>query len=183
MQSDSDTDAADEVKEEPLADEVEDGEGMMFPGSSISVVVACFLVIDQMQRSGMAATRMEEWWDLLCTLLPTDHALPPFNKARSLITSLAAIRSIDYDVCLKDCVIYRNRPDFVDPTHAHHYADPALANCPVCGGARFKVNGKPTKIFSWLGINDQLKARLWFSEWQDAIQLSVAARAQVLDYC
>jgi hypothetical protein len=145
----------------------------LFNDSSVTVLVACYMIVDQLQRSSIPLTRQREWWDLISTLLPVGHQLPSFDVATRAITDLAAITPVEFHVCPNDCVIFRDRPLHIPGAAEHQHAN--RTHCPVCGTARYKdeAETKPAKKFTWLGINNQLKARFWFKEWQDAIILDM----------
>jgi hypothetical protein len=93
----------------------------------------------------------------------------PFDKKMEIITSAGMMESVIYDVCVRSCVMFRDRPAEFDPEGNHQFAN--YTRCPKCREHRYSADGKARRTFSWLGINNQLAARLWVPERQDAIRL------------
>jgi len=149
----------------------------LFPGARLTVLLACFLLLDVLHRGNLPQQSMRDVWDVVSLMLPEGHILPPYSLAVDLLTDMSDIGYTTYDVCQDDCVIFRDRLPADDPNSTHQHA--ACTHCPNpnCKKPRFKPDGKPFRTFSWLGINSTLSKRLWFDEWRDAVALTRLASA------
>jgi hypothetical protein len=143
----------------------------LFEDSQLSLRLTAYLVINQLRRSNVPRTRMREWWDLICVLLPEGHALPTFAIAMKYLQRQDGCKLTEFHVCPNECVVFRNRDLHLDPGRTHQFADADV--CPTCQHPRYRdpQRKKPYKKFSWFGFSDQLARRVWHPEWRDAVRL------------
>ena len=139
-----------------------DGNEPLHDGTGVSVLTACFLLISFMSENNIPKTSMRHLWDVLTLLLGPDMSarMPPFDTALRLVSSQTGYVCDEIECCINDCVLFRNRPLVRDPAHEHQLAQ--ATQCPKCGEARSDQGGKARRKFSWLGVNRQLAARIWF---------------------
>ena len=148
-------------------------------GTDISVLTVCYMLIFFMTDNNVSRTGMSQLWDFMVLMLGDDIAsnLPPFKKAFKLVTETSGTTRQQLDCCVNDCVIFRDRPAGHDPHGQHRFAN--LTRCPNCKEPRYNSSDKPRRVFSWLGINRQLAARLWSPGTQPILILSPTAHTRV----
>jgi hypothetical protein len=159
----------DELPPPPTTRQV-DPDKPLFAGSALTVLVACFLVVDFIQSKSLDKAAARDLWDVITVLLPEGHNLPPWTEAADLISSMSAIKRKTYDVCVNHCVIFRDRDARLEGHAEHCYS--GETECPVCEEPRCDALGKARLQFSWLGITNQLAARMRYQDWRDAISLA-----------
>ena len=139
-----------------------DGNARLHDGSEVTVLTACYLLISFMSDNNIPKSSMRHLWDVLALLMGNDisHNMPPFDEALRMVSGDAGLRRMVYDCCVNDCVIFRDRPLARDPNRLHQHA--TATTCPVCNEPRRNSAGKARREFSWLGLNAQLAARLWY---------------------
>jgi hypothetical protein len=129
--------------------------------TTVTVLVACYLLVSFMSEYNVPKSGMRVLWDYITVMLGENcHKLPTFKQALETVGQYGGMRTETYDACVKDCVLFRDRPPEHDPKGEHRFAH--LRSCPKCGAARYNKRGRARRRFSWLGVNRQLSARLWF---------------------
>ena len=154
-----------------------DGDALLYPGSALTVLLTCYILLDQMGRCNLNKKAMREWWDIVTLILPVGHNLPSFKEGYALLSGMSDVTLHKFDVCPNDCVVFRDRPKELDPRGRHQYScRTKVPCCPVCKARRIRPDGKPVKTFSWLGVNGQLLARMKTPFWRDAVLASKGVR-------
>ena len=123
-----------------------------------------------------------ELYQLIKKLLPQDNCFPTYADAERALDAKGREASIRIDVCINDCILYRNRDVRVDRELKFQYE--TLRACPKCGHPRFKkkLDGTdsktPFKVFDYIPIDRSAKALFTHPQLASVLRLSTEPQRQ-----
>ena len=159
----SDSDSVDEneldLSMRDMANMLELGRLPLYTGSDITVL-ACVVTLFKAQATFKTKhVILKSQFDIMRWALPSGHNLPTYEISRRMIRYFGGIDVQNIPCCANSqCdFLFYDRPLRHDPNGEWQHA--SLTSCPRCGDPKNDAHGHPRKVFSWMGINQQLKNR------------------------